>query len=31
MGRDFSLFAKADGTVAFDRDGSRVNIVPAAT
>jgi large subunit ribosomal protein L27 len=31
MGRDFSLFAKIDGTVAFDRDGRRVNIVAVAT
>ncbi len=31
MGRDFSLFAKIDGTVAFDRDGRRVSIVAAAT
>ena len=31
MGRDFSLFAKIDGTVAFDRDGRRVNIVAAAS
>lgn len=30
MGRDFSLFALIDGTVAFDRDGRRVNIVAAA-
>ncbi|MBM4155200.1 MAG: 50S ribosomal protein L27 [Lentisphaerae bacterium] len=30
MGRDFSLFAKIDGTVAFDREGRRVNIVAAA-
>lgn len=31
MGRDFSLFAMIDGTVAFDREGRRVNIVAAAT
>lgn len=31
MGRDFSLFALIDGTVAFDREGRRVNIVAAAT
>ncbi len=29
MGRDFSLFAMIDGTVAFDREGRRVNIVAA--
>ncbi len=28
-GRDFTLFALADGTVKFDRNGSRVNIVTA--
>ena len=28
-GRDWSLFALADGTVKFDKDGKRINIVPA--
>jgi large subunit ribosomal protein L27 len=27
-GRDWTLFAKADGTVLFDKGGRRVNIVP---
>ncbi len=26
MGRDFTLFAVADGVVEFDRDGRRVNV-----
>lgn len=30
VGRDFTLFALVDGTVKFDREGKRVNIVPAA-
>jgi large subunit ribosomal protein L27 len=30
MGRDFSLFALVDGTVAYDRDGRRINIIAAA-
>lgn len=30
MGRDFSLFALIDGTVAYDRDGRRINIIAAA-
>lgn len=29
VGRDFTLFALADGKVQFDKDGSRVNVVPA--
>ena len=29
MGRDYTLFALCDGNVKFDRDGRRVNIVPA--
>ncbi|MEN9361228.1 MAG: hypothetical protein RL095_2763 [Verrucomicrobiota bacterium] len=29
-GRDWTLFALVDGTVSFDRDGRRVNIVPCA-
>jgi large subunit ribosomal protein L27 len=28
QGRDYTLFALVDGTVAFDREGRRVNIVP---
>lgn len=28
-GRDWTLFALVDGTVAFDKDSHRVNIVPA--
>lgn len=27
-GRDFTLFALADGKVVFDRGGSRVNVLP---
>jgi large subunit ribosomal protein L27 len=30
-GRDYTLFALADGRVEFDRAGSRINVVPAAT
>ena len=30
-GRDFTLFALADGEVVFDRGGSRVNVVPASS
>jgi large subunit ribosomal protein L27 len=26
-GRDWSLFAKADGTVKFDKDGKRINVI----
>jgi large subunit ribosomal protein L27 len=29
LGRDFTLFALVDGTVKFDREGRRVNIVAA--
>ncbi len=28
MGNDFTLFALCEGTVMFDRDGRRINIVP---
>ena len=28
QGRDYTLFALCDGTVSFDRNGRRVNIVP---
>lgn len=28
-GRDYTLFALCDGTVAFDQGGKRINIVPA--
>ncbi len=28
LARDFSLFALVDGTVKFDKNGSRVNVVP---
>ena len=30
VGRDFTLFALTAGTVKFDKQGTRVNIVPAA-
>ena len=30
LGRDFTLFALADGVVKFDREGTRVSIVAAA-
>lgn len=30
QGKDFTLFALADGVVKFDREGRRVNVVPAA-
>ncbi|MFM1770208.1 MAG: ribosomal protein [Verrucomicrobiota bacterium] len=29
-GRDWTLFALVDGTVKFDKDSRRVNIIPAA-
>ena len=29
MGRDFTLFAKVDGTVEFQKSRRRVNVVPA--
>lgn len=30
QGNDFTLFALVEGVVRFDRDGRRVNVVPAA-
>lgn len=30
MGKDYTLFALVDGTVLFDREGRRVNVVVAA-
>lgn len=30
-GRDHTLFSVADGIVQFDKDGSRVNVIPVAT
>jgi large subunit ribosomal protein L27 len=30
QGRDYTLFALVDGTVQFDRDGRRVNVVASA-
>ena len=30
MGCDYTLFALCDGTVVFDQDGRRINIVPVA-
>lgn len=30
QGKDYTLFALVDGKVMFDRDGRRINIVPAA-
>ena len=30
MGRDFTIFALADGVVKFDNDGRRVNVVAEA-
>ena len=29
QGNDYTLFALIDGTVKFDRDGRRINVVPA--
>ena len=29
MGNDYTLFATSDGVVQFDRNGRRVNVVPA--
>jgi len=29
LGRDYTLFALADGRVEFDRGGRRINVVPA--
>lgn len=31
MGTDYTLFALAEGTVVFDRNGRRVNVEPAET
>jgi len=31
MGSDYTLFALTDGTVMFDREGRRVNVVAAAS
>ena len=31
MGSDYTLFALSDGTVMFDREGRRVNVVAAAS
>ena len=31
MGSDYTLFALSDGTVMFDREGRRVNVLAAAT
>lgn len=31
MGRDYTLFAKTDGVVDYDKHGKRVNVRPAAT
>lgn len=30
IGRDYTIFAKIDGTVRFDREGRRVNVDPVA-
>ncbi len=30
LGRDYTIFALVDGNVKFDRDGRRVNVVPAS-
>jgi large subunit ribosomal protein L27 len=30
LGRDYTLFALVDGRVAFDREGRRINVVPAS-
>lgn len=30
MGNDYTLFAVIDGVVMFDREGRRVNVIPAA-
>jgi large subunit ribosomal protein L27 len=29
QGKDYTLFALVDGTVSFDREGRRINVVPA--
>lgn len=31
MGNDFTLFALVDGNVCFDKNGSRVNVIPTAS
>jgi large subunit ribosomal protein L27 len=31
VGRDWTLFALVEGTIKFDQDGRRVNVVPLAT
>ncbi|HEY6565840.1 MAG TPA: 50S ribosomal protein L27 [Pirellulaceae bacterium] len=31
QGKDYTLFALVDGTVAFDQDGRRVNVQPVAS
>jgi large subunit ribosomal protein L27 len=31
QGKDYTLFALVEGTVMFDRDGRRINVVPATT
>ena len=30
QGKDYTLFALADGKIMFDRDGRRINVMPAA-
>jgi large subunit ribosomal protein L27 len=30
QGNDYTLFALVDGVVSFDREGRRINVVPAA-
>jgi large subunit ribosomal protein L27 len=30
LGRDYTLFALVDGRVLFDREGRRINVVPAS-
>ena len=30
LGRDYTIFAMIDGTVRFDREGRRVNVIPSA-
>ncbi len=29
LGRDYTIFSLIDGSVMFDRDGRRINVVPA--
>lgn len=29
QGKDYTLFALVDGTIKFDRDGRRINVIPA--